>query len=200
MKHAIFATLAVSVLACLGLAQQAKALNQQDLEQFKTTGSCPRCDLSGADLSGANLPRVILRDANLKGANFSQSDLRGADLTGANLEGALLNNANLTAASLTGALMKSASLENANLAFASFMSTNLEATNLKGANTMMTNFRGAYFRLTTMPTSVVTADKPYGWSLQRPQKRECDKFKLDSATGSVCATELRTEDIQEQKK
>ncbi|PAX58381.1 pentapeptide repeat-containing protein [Brunnivagina elsteri] len=198
MKQGIFATL--TVFACLGLAQSAKALNQQDLEQFKTTGSCPRCDLSGADLSRASLSRVILRDANLKGANLSQADLRGADLTGANLEGAVLNNANLTAASLTGALMKSASLEGANLTFASLMSANLEATNLKGANTMMTNFRGAFFRLTTMPTNVVTADKPYGWSMQRPQKRECDKFKLDDARGSVCATELRTEETQEQQK
>lgn len=198
MKAKIFATL--TLFACLGLAPQAKAVNQQDLDQFKATGSCPRCDLSGVDFSRANLAGVNLRDANLKGANLSQANLKGADLTGANLEGAILNNANLVAASLTGTLMKSASLESADLSFASLMSANLEGTNMKNARTLMTNFRGAYFRLTTTPTNNVTSDKPYGWSLQRPMKRDCDKFKLDSASGSVCATERTTEETTQQQR
>ncbi|BAZ13019.1 pentapeptide repeat-containing protein [Calothrix sp. NIES-4071] len=192
-RQKILATL--TVLACLGLTQQARAVNQQDLEQFKATGSCSRCDLSGADLSGANLTRVILRDANLKGANFNGTNLTGADLTGANLEAAVLSNTNLTAASFTGALLKSASLENANMSFTSMMSANLEGANLRGARLGYTNFRGAYFRLTTMSNGNVTGDKPYGWSLQRAQKRDCEKFKIeDRARGSVCSTEQVTEE------
>lgn len=193
MKYKIIATFAI--LACLGLAQKALAVNQQDLEQLKAAGVCPRCDLSGADFSQANLAGVSLRDANLKGANLTQANLQGADLTGADLSGAVLNNTNLSGASLTGALMKSASLENADLSFASLMGANLEATSLKNARVLMTNFRGAYFRLTTMTTGVVTSDKPYGWSLQRDQKRDCSKFKLQDARGSVCSTEQSTESI-----
>jgi uncharacterized protein YjbI with pentapeptide repeats len=197
-QHVILATLAV--LSCLGLSQQAKAVNQQDLEQFKATGMCHRCDLSGADLSGANLTRVILRDANLKGANFKGSNLTGADLTGANLEGAILTDTNLTAASFTGALLKSASLENANMSFTSMMGANLEGANLRGARLNMANLRGAYFRLTTMPTNNVTSDKPYAWSLQRVQKRDCEKFKIeDRARGSVCSTEQITQETPERR-
>ncbi len=193
MKHKMIVTFAM--LACLGFAQQALAVNQQDLEQLRATAACPRCDLSGADFANANLTGVNLRDANLKGANFTQANLRGADLTGADLTGAVLNNTNLSGASLTGALMKSASLENADLSFASLMSTNLEATTFKGATTIMTNFKGSYFRLTTQPNGVVTSDKPYGGSLQRDMKRDCNKFKLENTRGSVCSTEQSTESV-----
>ena len=43
---------------------------------------------SGANLSGANLSRADLYGANLSGANLSRADLSGADLYGANLSGA----------------------------------------------------------------------------------------------------------------
>jgi uncharacterized protein YjbI with pentapeptide repeats len=179
----------VATLLCFGLSGQAQAENQQDLLQLKNTGDCTRCDLSGVKLNQASLTGVILRDANLKGVDFTGANLQGADLTGANLEGAILNNANLTGASLTGATLKSASFENANLNFASMMGANLEGTNFKGSKQEMTNFRGAYFRLTTTSANVVTSDKPYGWSLQRDIKRDCNKFKVEGASGSVCATD-----------
>jgi uncharacterized protein YjbI with pentapeptide repeats len=187
MKFRILTT--VTTLFCFGLAGQALAENQQDLTQLKNTGNCTRCDLSGLNLKQANLAGVILRDANLKGVDFTGANLRGADLTGANLEGAVLNGANLYGATLTGATLKSASFESANLSFASLMGANLEGTNFKGSTQQMTNYRGAYFRLTTTSANVVTSDKPYGWSLQRDIKRDCNKFKLDGANGSVCSTD-----------
>jgi hypothetical protein len=55
-------------------------------------------DLSGADLSGANL-----RGADLSGANLSGADLSGANLSGADLSGANLSRADLSGASLRGA-------------------------------------------------------------------------------------------------
>lgn len=188
MKLTISATLLA--IAGLGLVGQANAFNPQDLELLKTTRSCPRCDLSGVDLTQVNLEGVVLREANLRGAKLEGSNLRNADLTGVNMEGAVLNNTNLQRASLTGAILKSTSFENADLSFASLMSANLEGANFKGAKLQMTNFRGAYFRLTTMPSTVVTSDKPYGWSLQREQKRDCDRFRLENTPGTVCATEI----------
>jgi hypothetical protein len=57
-----------------------------------------RANLSGANLSGANLTR----------ANLSGADLTRANLTRANLSGANLTRANLTRANLSGALNKDA--------------------------------------------------------------------------------------------
>ncbi|WP_089092894.1 pentapeptide repeat-containing protein [Nodularia sp. NIES-3585] len=178
----------VALLVCLGLTEQAFAVNQQDLEQLKTAGSCPRCDLSGADLTQMSLVRANLRGANLKGAILSQANLASADLTGANLEAALLDFANLTGASLTGANLKSASLTNANLSFAGLISTNLEATNFQDANLQLTNFRGAHFRLTTLANGAVTSDKPYDWSLERTTASECHKFKTANVPGTTCSS------------
>ncbi len=63
--------------------------NQTHLRQLKDTGSCQKCDLSGADLRGLDL---------------SGADLRGANLMGANLCGAKnINSANLSSAKTNGA-------------------------------------------------------------------------------------------------
>ena len=84
MRLKIFASIALFTL--LGLVSQARAANQGDIQKLEKTGECPRCDLSGANLTKLNLTGVNLRNANLKSANFSESNLEGADLTGANLE------------------------------------------------------------------------------------------------------------------
>lgn len=184
MKFKIVAT--GVLLACFGFAEQSLALNQLDLDQLKATSACPRCNLSGADLTQVNLIGANLRGADLSGATLSQANLTNADLTGANLEGAVLNSANLSGASLTGANLKSASLENANLSYAGFISANLEAANLKDAKLEFTNFRGANFRLTTLANGVVTSDKPYGWSLERQNLRECNEFQPEDTRGTTC--------------
>lgn len=162
MKLQILATV---VLAQLCLIAPAKAYLPQDLEQLKQTGDCPRCDLSGAPLNELNnqlnLAGANLRDANLNRANMSQVNLEGADLSGANLEIADLSGAILTGASLTGVNFKSANLQDANLTRAGMIATNLEGANLKGAKMLFTNFRGAKFRLTTMPNGSVTPDRRY---------------------------------------
>lgn len=184
MKLKIVAT--VALLACFGFAEQAFALNQLDLDQLKTTSACPRCNLSGADLSKLNLTGANLRGADLSSATLSQANLTNADLTGANLEAAILNSANLSGASLTGANLKSASLENADLSYAGFISANLEAANLKDAKLQFTNFRGANFRLTTLANGIVTSDKAYDWSLERQNLRECNEFKPENTRGTTC--------------
>ncbi|QFS47639.1 pentapeptide repeat-containing protein [Nostoc sphaeroides CCNUC1] len=184
MKLKIVAT--VALLACFGFAEQALALNQLDLDQLKATSACPRCNLSGADLTKFNLTGANLRGADLSGATLSQANLTNADLTGANLEGAVLNTANLSGASLTGANLKSASLENADLSNAGFISANLEAANLKDAKLQFTNFRGANFRLTTLANGVVTSDMPYNWSSESQKTRECNQFKPENTLGTTC--------------
>jgi hypothetical protein len=81
-----------------------------------------------ANLSGANLSRADLRDANLSGANLSRADLRDANLSGANLSGANLSRANLRDANLSGA-----NLRDANLSGADLMDANLEGADLRDA-------------------------------------------------------------------
>ncbi len=53
------------------------------------------CNMSGLDLSGAELDFIDLTGANLSGDNLTNADLRGADLSGANLNKANLTNADL---------------------------------------------------------------------------------------------------------
>ena len=69
-----------------------------------------RADLSGANLSGANLSR-----ADLSWANLSRADLSWADLSGANLSRADLSWANLSWADLSGANLSGADLSGADL-------------------------------------------------------------------------------------
>ena len=64
-------------------------------------GEC--ADLSGADLSKADLSRADLSGANLRQANLSKADLSGANLSEANLSWADLSEANLSWADLSWA-------------------------------------------------------------------------------------------------
>ena len=62
---------------------------------------------------------------DLSGANLSNADLTGADLSGANLHDTFLVGANLSAANLSGALLGDADLSRANLAGADLSAAHL---------------------------------------------------------------------------
>jgi uncharacterized protein YjbI with pentapeptide repeats len=82
-------------------------------------------DLSGADLSGANLIGANLSRAHLAGANLNRAHLLDADLSGADLSGAHLLWANLSRAHLAGANLNIANLSRANLSEADLTGADL---------------------------------------------------------------------------
>ena len=91
--------LALVVGWCLSF--QVLAYKEADLEKLKTTGSCERCDLSGADLYEIDLFKANLSGANLAGADLTLADLTLANLTrGADLTGAVFDETNLSGADL----------------------------------------------------------------------------------------------------
>ncbi|MFA4827905.1 MAG: pentapeptide repeat-containing protein [Thermodesulfovibrionales bacterium] len=56
----------------------AYGFNEADLKKLRKTNQCPDCDLSGADMTQANL-----RGANLQGAILTNANLSGTHLFGA---------------------------------------------------------------------------------------------------------------------
>lgn len=116
------------VVAVLLPPVPAAAFDVEDLNRFLSTGLCPACDLSQADLrsydSAGGASPVDLRAANLSGAK----------LDGVRLEGALLAGANLSGAQLDTARLEQADLRGANLAGAMGSFLDAEGANLSGAN------------------------------------------------------------------
>jgi uncharacterized protein YjbI with pentapeptide repeats len=105
-------------------------------------------DLSGADLSKANLSLadlcgVILSQADVCGANLSDADLKGAKLDGANLSGANLVQANLGWADLSGANLSGANLIGATLNWAHLVQTDLSGADLQAVSLVNADLRGA---------------------------------------------------------
>jgi uncharacterized protein YjbI with pentapeptide repeats len=95
-------------------------------------------DLSKADLSGANLGGAFLLQANLNGANLSGAFLVEAFLLDAKLSGAFLFDANLFDANLFDADLRwadlsGADLSGANLAMSQVIGTNFYNATLTGA-------------------------------------------------------------------
>ena len=89
----IFLSLIFSIFFLSG---QLFAYKESDLKKLKSTKSCPKCDLTDLNLSGANLS-----GANLSGSNLGGSNLSGANLSGANLSETNLKEVNLTYANLS---------------------------------------------------------------------------------------------------
>jgi uncharacterized protein YjbI with pentapeptide repeats len=140
--------------AAIGIPAQAENLNQ--LQQLLSTKACTSCDLQGAGLVMANLPKVQLSKANLEGANLSRANLQGADLRGSNLMGASLYGANLGGANLRGADLRGADLRNAYLGRADLTGAFLDQANLYGA--------------IGLPSTVANADTYQTWGLYASQR------------------------------
>ncbi|MBM3939242.1 MAG: pentapeptide repeat-containing protein [Sphingomonadales bacterium] len=100
-------------------------------------------DLSNADLSGAYLSGIDLRNANLAGANLQRAYLSGADFYVAKLIGADLRGADLSDAKLTGANLSDADIENALLDGANFVDADLTRAVLRGADLSGADLSGA---------------------------------------------------------
>ena len=96
-----------------------------------------------ADLSDANLSGTDLSEANMIGANLSGTNLSDANLRGAYLRGADLSDTNLIGANLRGANLSDANLIVANLIVANLSCANLRGANLRGADLSYANLRGA---------------------------------------------------------
>jgi uncharacterized protein YjbI with pentapeptide repeats len=94
-------------------------------------------DLSGANLSGADLHWADLSGADLHWANLSGADLRGADLRGAHLSGAILIGADLLGAHLRGADLHWANLSGADLSGANLRGADLSEANLSGTTGLL---------------------------------------------------------------
>ncbi|MFC8678057.1 pentapeptide repeat-containing protein [Streptomyces griseorubiginosus] len=94
----------------------------------------PRLNLSGADLTGADLTRATLSGADLTGADLTRATLSGADLTDADLTRANLTRANLSGADLTGADLYSTILREADLTGADLTGVSLRRACLAAAD------------------------------------------------------------------
>ena len=79
------------------IAELVRSGRVYEAQQLSESLGRERLDLSGANLTGANLYR-----ANLRGADLTEANLREADLSEVNLTVANLSGANLTGADLSG--------------------------------------------------------------------------------------------------
>jgi uncharacterized protein YjbI with pentapeptide repeats len=102
-----------------------------------------RADLSGVELTYADLRRARLQQVRLAGADLWHAVLQGADLTNAHLQAADLSFAELEGAVLEHSHLAAADLSNARLAAAWFVGADLRAARLQDAQSTGASFRGA---------------------------------------------------------
>jgi hypothetical protein len=116
---------------------------------WRTQHAEVQLDLSGANLSRANLIGVYLDYAQLSRANLIGADLSGAhfsyaELIGAELIGANLSRSNLGRADFSYTHLSGANLDGAALSGADFSKADLSNANLSGADLGETNLSGAH--------------------------------------------------------
>lgn len=116
-----------------------------DLDIVAYDELCPNfaADLSGINLSRANLTGAILAGANLTGANLSWSNLTEAALHRCNLTKTDLSWSNLTRACLSGAEFQSTDMRGADFLHADISETPYFGGDVTGAKNIDTvNFGG----------------------------------------------------------
>lgn len=120
-------------------------------------------DLSGINLSSADLTKAYLRGVNLEGANLSYANLTCADLSKSNLTNADLSGANLTEAMLQWTELDGTNMRGANLLHAEIRVGDFFSPDLTGAiNVDTVDFTGRSIHLTLEDGTVIdTSD--YDW-------------------------------------
>ncbi len=78
----------IFLLLMVGFSAQVGAYDEKDVEKLKTIGVCPSCDLSEANLTGADLYEANLLMANLSKVDLTKAILVHSSLFLANLKGA----------------------------------------------------------------------------------------------------------------
>ncbi len=120
-------------------------------------------DLSGINLSSADLTEAYLRGVNLAGANLSNANLTRVDLSKSNLTNANLSGANLTEAFLEWTELDCTNMRGANLLYAEIRVIDPFSPDLTGAKNVKTvDFTGIPMQLTLEDGTVIdTTD--YDW-------------------------------------
>ena len=128
-------------------------LSRADLRKaFLLNANLRQADLSGANLSGAfmresDLTKANLNHADLQEANLGWAYLREADLSGANLERAYLGWASLYGADLSEARLRRTYLREVDLGRADLSRAILDSTDLYRADLHGANLAGVVFDL-----------------------------------------------------
>lgn len=123
-------------------------------------------NLSHAELSGADFENAKLSGANLSGALLYDADLRFADLTGANLSNAYLYKAILIETRLHDAKLTSANFGSADLARADFTDTDLRGAILADADLSEADFSRANLKSASLRGAIVNRTGFKGANLQ----------------------------------
>jgi hypothetical protein len=132
------------------LMEGVEAWNEWRDQNFNIYPDLKGVDLSGANLSKANLAfcdlqEALLNDVNLSEAELFRAWLSTAALNRANLSGAKLIAAHLDGANLHGAVLTKADLREANLSGVFGLRANFSQADLTGADLRFARFRSADF-------------------------------------------------------
>ncbi|WP_421980260.1 pentapeptide repeat-containing protein [Roseibium sp.] len=153
-------------------------------------------DLSGADLTranlkGANLSKSRLERADLSKANLAWADLREAKLYRADLMSANLRGADLTVAKLEKADLTSADLKEAKLEKADLRGADLTRAQLRGAQLEKADLSGADLSKANLAWADLREAKLYRANLMSADLSEAKLYRVDLMSADLRRADLR---------
>ncbi|MDD1742684.1 MAG: pentapeptide repeat-containing protein [Methanotrichaceae archaeon] len=154
-------------------------------------------DLSGANLSNANLRRADLSNANLRRADLSNANLSEAYLSGVHLGEAYLRKANLSWADLRGAYLIGADLREASLSVARLNGADLRRAYLIGAHLMGADLREADLREANLHEADLRRADLREANLREANLREADLKRAYLIGANLGEADLRRADLRE---
>lgn len=151
----------------------------------------PGADLSGREISDANLTNANLENADLSGVNLKNTNLSEANLAGATLSGANLSNVDFIDANLSDADLSEADLRMADLTMANLQNCDLSESYIGQSDMSNLCLRGADLSGATLPNTDLTGSNLRAADLSHADLTRVEFREADLSKAKVHDVELK---------
>jgi uncharacterized protein YjbI with pentapeptide repeats len=148
-------------------------------------------NMSGANMSGADMSDTNMRRANMSDTNMSGANMRRANMSDTNMSDTNMSGANMSDTNMSGANMRRANMSDTNMRGANMRNTNMRDTNMSGANMSDTNMSGADMRDTNMSGANMSGADMSDTNMRRANMSDTNMRDTNMSGANMSGADMR---------
>jgi len=153
-------------------------------------------DISGTEISLANLRNLNLSNSNLSNSNLSNSNLSNSNLSNSNLSNSNLSNSNLSNSNLSNSNLSKSYLRNSNLSKSYLRNSNLSKSYLSEADLSNSDLSNSDFSEANLSKANLSNSNLIGALLRDADLRDADLSRAELSHADLSRADLSRADLR----